>query len=241
MLSGADRCTLGETFLAGFAADRYIRYAAALDLIGRSMFFADRGIPFWVPPFAILFGLFLLGGGIREMWSEYNCGAEGRPLRNPTAIAYFDGQIFVFDDYRRVRIFDETGRQIDSWLVNTSLGAALLEPAAPGLIRIRSVRRSTFELRRANGDLVQTGPDHAVARDMRGPPYTAPAKLHNERYFLRGNAVYLRRANGETDEIVPGSFRFAFFPGPIAAAQGTLGILLGLALAAERHRRRAAA
>ena len=28
MLSGAERCTLGETSIAGFAADRYIRYAA---------------------------------------------------------------------------------------------------------------------------------------------------------------------------------------------------------------------
>ena len=86
-------------------------------------------------------GLVLLCGGAAVALYEASRPDDAPILRFPTALSVSDaGEIFVFCEWGRVRVFAPDGRQPRSWRVDTASGMAVLAFEEPEALLVATAR-----------------------------------------------------------------------------------------------------
>jgi hypothetical protein len=161
-------------------------------------------------------------------------------MRFPTAIAVSDtGDLFVFSEWSRIRVFDPHGHELRSWRVDTSQGMAVLEFEQPEVLAVATARNDRLYRFSPAGELLSSEHDPGALerigvqgrRSARGP--------NGEIYQIEDMSI-TRRQRNVVDVVVPGvpsplrPFFFAGMPPIVFAVQGMVVLVLGAALVAQR-------
>lgn len=192
----------------------------------------------------VALGLALLGGGVAGQVYEASRSAGDAPLlRQPNAIAVSDaGEIFVFSEWGRVRVFSPQGRELRSWRVDTRSGMAVLAFEAPQVLLVATARNDRLYRFSPVGELLDSVRDPA-ALDRIGTRRRKWAKgPSGGTYQVSDMSVLRRDPGGEVRVVVPGvpavlrPFFFGTLPPILFAVQGAVVLALGAALVAQKHR-----
>lgn len=161
---------------------------------------------------------------------------HGPPLYHANAIV-FNGEIFVYDSWRQIRVFDTAGNSLRSWRVHSLQGGATLEFNRDGNLEVYAFRPDTLFVFSPQGELVRQFESH----DGRGIRASSQRETQPDSsgtsYALEESTIFAVR-DGERTVLVP--------PGPpipnpaIGVAGSMYALLLGAGLGAAWWRGTAA-
>jgi hypothetical protein len=188
----------------------------------------------------VALGFALICGGAAAAIYEASRPDDSPIMRFPTAIAVSDtGELFVFSEWSRIRVFDPNGHELRSWRVDTSQGMAVLEFEQPEILAVATARNDRLYRFSPAGELLTSEHDPGALerigvharRTARGPT--------DEIYQIEDMSI-IRRQRNTAEVVVPGvptllrPFFFAGMPPIVFAVQGMVVLVLGAALVAQR-------
>ncbi len=184
--------------------------------------------------------VFIIGGSAAALYEATR--PESSPImRFPTAIAASDsGELFVFSEWSRIRVFSPNGDQIRSWRVDTDSGMAVLAFEQPGVLAVATARNDRLYRFTLMGELISSDHDPTALDRIGTRGRKRTVGTDGRRYQISDMSVTSTDQAGKRIVVVPGvpallrPFFFANLPPIVFAVQGTVLLALGAALVAQK-------
>ena len=182
-------------------------------------------------------------GGVAAAVHDASRGRHGPVLRDPAAIASSGDALYVYTDWRRIRVFGLDGAERASWPVATGEGAVKLAFDPAGVLHVATLRTDTHYEFDGTGRLLGEVVDAEAFQRLPIESFVRSGGPDGTRYEIEGRALVAVSPGGRRSVVVPGPPRALspFFFGALTplvfAGHGGLTALLGVALAVYSRRR----
>ena len=193
--------------------------------------------------FLVGLGLVFIGGGSAAAIYEASRADDSPIMRFPTAIAVSDaGELFVFSEWSRIRVFSPNGQQIRSWRIDTLSGMAVLSFEEPKVLTVATARNDRLHQFSQTGELLSSVHDPAALDRIGTRNRKQSEGPAGQLYQISDMSVTRREQSGEHQIVVPGvpallrPFFFAGLPPIVFAVQGMVVLVLGTGLVAQKTR-----
>lgn len=189
-------------------------------------------------------GIVLILGGVGGSLYESLRSADRPILRYPSAIAVADdGEIYVYSERSRIRVFSQHGTQLRSWSVHSANGVAAIRLEPSGGLAVATPRNQRLHLFSKDGKLISSKLDRGALERIGPRNRDRAIGKDGSTYEIVDMAIVRVTGRGEREVVVAGvplALR-VFFLGRIPpitfALVGIASLAVGVALVAQHQQR----
>jgi hypothetical protein len=189
-------------------------------------------------------GVVLIVGGISAALYEAARDRDHPILLYPTAIALSEqGEIFIYSEWRTIRVFSAEGVQIDSWPVDTRRGAAVVRVEAGGNLSVATLKNRRLHVFSPEGRTVSSKIDRDAYERFDHRNRRRAKGADGSSYEIVDMAVIRTDPSGASEVVIAGvpaplrPFFFPRIPPMVFAVAGAAAFSLGVGLSADKQDR----